>query len=273
MKNNYQGWISKFPLPTQDSNKYSRGSVLVMGGDISSTGAARLAALAAARMSAGMVTIACPERALATYVSAMLSIMVRPYTNPSILNAILSEKKIDALLVGPGLEVSHVTSQLVKFLLSYNKPVVIDAGGLSSIAAEKELLESLHTKNIIITPHQGEFEKLFGKGADRIEHFRSVCAKYPEVTILLKGSCSLIGQGAKFVMNDHAHPGLATAGSGDVLAGMIVSLLASKVDSFTACQMATYIHGEISLELGYGMIAEDIISKIPPTIHKLLSLD
>ena len=128
----------------------------------------------------------------------------------------------------------------------------------------------IFTNKTIITPHAGEFEKLFGKIKDAPEDLAKISAKYPDLTIMLKGYNTYISRGSDLVINDHSHPALSTAGSGDALAGMIVSLMASGVESFVAAQMASFIHGQVAIDFGYGMVAEDIIAGIPQALAKLL---
>jgi len=271
MKNNYKNWIDKIPLPKEYSNKYTRGSVLIIGGEKNSTGAARMAALSAARMSAGMVTVACSYDSLDIYASSLLSVMVRAFANAVDLQEIIQEKKINAILVGPGLAANQKTCDLIMFLKSQNLPLVIDAGGLTAISQNQQIKDFLLRGNIVITPHQGEFKRLFGEFSDPINAVNNICKEYPNITLLLKGNKTFIGYKENLIINEHSHPALSTAGSGDVLAGMIVSLMASGCSSFEACQIASYFHGEIAINHGYGLIAEDIIIGIPQALAKLLS--
>ena len=270
MKNNYKNWIDKFPWPTIHSNKYTRGSVLIIGGEKHSTGAARIAAQAASRMTAGMVSIACSHESLDIYAVTSLGVMVRPFANPIALKKILEEKKINAVLIGPGLEASQHTIDLIKFIKGQNLPLVIDAGGLASLAEALTNLENIFTENTIITPHQGEFEKLFGPIENPERDVMRIGTKYPHLTILLKGFNTYICKGTELIINDHAHPALSTAGSGDALSGMIVSLMASSVEPFLAAQMASFIHGQVARDFGFGLTAEDIIAQIPQALAKLL---
>lgn len=272
IKNNWENWLDKIPLPCENSNKYTRGSVLIIGGEKDSTGAARLAALAAAKMSAGMVTIACSYDSLDIYAASMLSVMVRAFASPVNLQDIILEKKINAALIGPGLVADRRTCDLIMFLKSLNLPLVIDAGGLRAISKNLQMKDALLEGDIVITPHQGEFKHLFGDFTQGDEAVKVICKQYPQLTLLLKGHRTFIGYKDQLVLNEHSHPALSTAGSGDALAGMIVSLMASGCSGFDACQIASYLHGEIAISYGYGLIAEDIICNIPRALAKLLSL-
>lgn len=270
MKNHYENWIEKFPWPSKASNKYSRGSVLIIGGEKQSTGAARIAAHTAARMTAGMVTIACSYESLDIYATTCQSIMVRPFANAIALRNIIDEKKINAVLIGPGLEVGQKTIDLIKFIKTMNLPLVIDAGGLSSLATIKTDLHRIFDSDTIITPHEGEFEKLFGKLTDRTSDILKICKEFPDLTVLLKGWETFICCNEELIINTHSHPTLSTAGSGDALAGMIVSLIASGISPILSAQMASYIHGQIGIDFGFGLTADDIAILIPQVIAKLL---
>jgi hydroxyethylthiazole kinase-like uncharacterized protein yjeF len=270
MKNYYKNWIEKFPWPSKASNKYSRGSVLIIGGEKHSTGAARIAAHAAARMTAGMVTIACSHESLDIYATTCQSVMARPFANAIALRNLIEEKKINAALIGPGLEVEQKTIDLIKFLKAMNLPLVIDASGLSSLATITNDLNDIFDNRTIITPHEGEFERLFGRLTDRSNDVHRISKQFPGLTLLLKGYETLICCNDELIINDHSHPSLSTAGSGDALAGMIVSLMASGTSPLLAAQIACYLHGQIGIDFGFGLTADDLVMRIPQAIAKLL---
>lgn len=260
-------WQSLLPKPAFDSHKYSRGYVLIQGG-YPVTGAARLAGLAAARSGAGITAIAAPEVAFPIYASQLLSIMAKPYASTLDLYALIHDPRIGAFLIGPGAGPSKETRQTTLTMLQTGKPVVIDADALTAFARKSDSLKKAIIAPCVLTPHDGEFEKLFGlRPADQHpERIAQVlaAAKQTQATILLKGAHTIIaGPDERVIVNENAPPTLATAGAGDVLAGLISGLLAQGMPAFEAAAAAAWIHGEAAKLFGIGLIAEDLPGLIP----------
>lgn len=260
-------WQALLPRPDASSHKYSRGHVLIQGG-YPVTGAARLAAMAAARSGAGLTAIAVPEQALPIYASQLLSIMAKPYADRSQLNALIHDTRVNAYLIGPGAGLTEETLQTTLTMLQTGKPVVMDADALSVLAAHPQACNPRAMAHCVLTPHAGEFSRLFGitpstESTRRIQQTQAAAASIGAV-VLLKGAQTMIANPeGRIIINEHAPATLATAGAGDVLAGMIVSLLAQGMPAMEACAAATWLHGEAARRFGMGLIAEDIPGLIP----------
>lgn len=268
-------WQHLLPIPTAEGNKYSRGSAVVMGGDIASTGASRLAAIAALRAGAGLVTVACPIAALPVYASSLTAVMVSPYQHDNDLDALLNDPRKNAFLIGPGHGVNEHTKQVLMKLLHAQKTTVIDADAITLFQENPfALFDALaqFEGKAVLTPHEGEFKRLFSLGEDRIAA-AAEAAKLSHSVVILKGSETVIADPTgHIVINPPASPWLATAGSGDVLAGILTGLLAASVDLFPAACMATWMHGEAAKMLGAGLIAEDLPQALPRVWQTLLHI-
>jgi len=267
-------WIDDFPCSTKDSNKYSRGHVAVITAHSHLTGAAKLASAAALRTGAGLVTIICPEDLLSLYNSPPFSIMYKAYKDFSEITDFIKERKIDSCLVGPGLSDNEETRELTLSLIDVEIPCVIDAGAISCFKDSSDILFSKLKKRkmpVIFTPHEGEFEKIFGKINDRFDAVEKAVEK-TGATILLKGSETIISDKKSMVLNPEASPYLATAGSGDTLAGIIAALLAGGMDSVKSASAGVWIHSKCAENFGAGMIADDIITEIPAALKEIMKL-
>lgn len=266
-------WQSLLPKPDASSHKYSRGYAFIQGG-YPVTGAARLAALAAARIGAGMTVIAVPDMALPIYASQLLSIMAKPYSQQSALETLIAEPRISAYLIGPGAGVNAQTHATVLSMLGTGKPVVLDADALTTFAAQSALLKSHISGACVCTPHDGEFAALLGSPpsrqlAERIVDTRQA-AQQLNAVVLLKGANTIIASpDSRVILNNNAPPTLATAGAGDVLAGLITGLLAQDMPAFEATAAAAWIHGRAATLFGPGLIAEDIPELIPTVLSEL----
>jgi ADP-dependent NAD(P)H-hydrate dehydratase / NAD(P)H-hydrate epimerase len=266
-------WQSLLPQPDRNSQKYSRGYVLIQGG-YPVTGAARLAALSAARSGAGITAIAVPAVALNIYASQLLSIMAKPYASTLDLYALIHDPRIGAFLIGPGAGVSKETRETTLTMLQTAKPVVIDADALTAFSRKSDSLKKAIIGQCVLTPHDGEFEKLFGlrpavQLPERIAQ-ALVAAKQTNANILLKGANTIIaGPDERVIVNENAPATLATAGAGDVLAGLITGLLAQGMPSFEAAAAAVWLHSEAAKLFGMGLIAEDLPGLIPKVWHQL----
>ena len=260
-------WSRCYPWPAHSAHKYRRGHVLVNGGG-RMTGAARLVALAAARMGAGLVTVASPPEAWAIYASTLSSIMVEEIL-PGRLEVALDDTRRNALVVGPGAGLSDDTRANVLAAVATGRAVVLDADALSVFQTDPETLFSAIAGPCVLTPHDGEFRRLFSFEGDRLSRARRA-AQHAGVVIVLKGPDTVIAEpGGRAVINSNAAPWLATAGAGDVLAGMIAGLLAQNMPVFEAACAAVWIHGAAGSLAGPGLISEDLPGLLPQVLRQL----
>jgi len=269
-------WGTNFPLPRVDGHKYTRGHAVVVSGPLTSTGAARLAARGALRAGAGLVTIASPREALAVNAAASLAVMVRPVDTPHELAEFLRDSRRNVVLLGPGGGVGREMREQVLAALECERAVVLDAEALTSFADEPAALMSAIKKRsaaTLLTPHEGEFSRLFkainAKSRSKLERAGSA-AESAGATILLKGSDTVVAApDGRAAIAENAPPWLATAGSGDVLAGMAAGLLAQGMPAFDAAAAAVWLHGEAGAETGPGLIAEDLAESLPKVYGRL----
>jgi len=261
-------WRTQLPSVTASSNKYTRGHALLYGG-YPITGAARLAARAAARIGAGLTTVAVPEAALQVYASALTSIMVRPLAQPNDLARLLADARISALLIGPGAGVNDATRERARAMLASGRPVVLDADAISVFADRpRELFDAVRTA-CVLTPHEGEFTRLFGASGDKLTRARAA-ARASGAVIVLKGADTVIAEpDGRAIVNSNAPATLATAGSGDVLAGLILGLLAQGMDGYLAAASAVWLHGAAAADFGPGMLADDLPDLLPAVLRRL----
>jgi len=261
-------WRHRLPQLESSGNKYSRGHALLAGG-YPTTGAARMAARAAARMGAGLTTIAVPERALDVYASALTSIMVRPLANDLALRRLLEDRRFSACLIGPGAGVGAETRDHVLTMLGSGRPVVLDADAITVFEDEPQTLFAAIRGACVLTPHEGEFARLFDASADKLTRARRA-ARESGALIVLKGADTVIAApDGNAVINANAPPTLATGGSGDVLGGMILGLLAQGMDAFSAATAAVWMHGAAAQDFGPGLLAEDLPDLLPGVLRRL----
>tara|TARA_B100001105_G_scaffold252249_1_gene243430 strand:+ start:1905 stop:3404 length:1500 start_codon:yes stop_codon:yes gene_type:complete len=266
-------WNKKFPWPSYQDHKYSRGHALVMGGE-EMTGAARLAARACLRIGSGLVTIAANKSSSKIYKMEMPEILSVTVDSLHDLKKIISDKRKNVFLVGPGIGVSRLSSKKVLLLLSKKRPCVLDADAISAFKdSPKKLFKSVFPR-CVLTPHEGEFARLFPKIAKRKninKVAKCVLAAFDaNGVVLLKGSDTVISRpDGLSVVNCNAPPTLATAGSGDVLAGIITGLIAQGMNSFDASVSGAWIHGEAAKLFGPGLVADDLPNLIPLVLKKI----
>jgi hydroxyethylthiazole kinase-like uncharacterized protein yjeF len=283
-----QLWAGQFKIPRADGHKYTRGHAVVVSGGISSTGAARLAARAALRAGAGLVTLASPREALAVNAAANTAVMVRPVDGAAELTALLADRRINAIVLGPGGGVGPAMREIVLAALAGKRAAVLDADALTSFAQTPEILFSAirgkvsenasHVSHeIVLTPHEGEFSYLFGKpnklidSTSKYDLARSA-AKASGATILLKGPDTVVASpDGRAAIAENAPPWLATAGSGDVLAGLVGGLLAQGMPAYEAACAGVWLHGEMGNEAGPGLIAEDLAEVLPRVYRRLFA--
>ena len=264
-------WAAQFPRPGVDDHKYLRGHAVVAGGGLAVTGATRLAAYGALRIGAGLVTVAAPPDAYSTYAASLTAVMNRKVDGAAGLDAMLADARMNAVLLGPGLGVGEATRDKVAVALRHGRKVVLDADALTSYADMPETLFNILHENCILTPHEGEFSKLFPdlKLADKLTRARAAANRCGCV-IIVKGADTVIAApDGRAAINENAPPWLATAGSGDVLAGFALGLLAQGMPAFEAACAAVWCHGACANAVGRGLIAEDLPGRMPEVFKQL----
>jgi len=263
-------WCDAFPWPRFDQHKYSRGHALIAGGS-GMTGAARLAAAAARRAGAGVVTILSPPDSLMIYRTSQVGTLVSRCENAQEIARTFAEPRCHALLLGPGNGVTPATRDSVLAALTTGKPVVLDADALTVFADDPSSLFEAIRGPCLMTPHAGEFSRLFPDLANggRLDAARGAAERSGAV-VLLKGPDSVVADpDGRAAINGNAPPDLATAGSGDVLAGIAVALLAQNMQPFAAGCCAAWLHGEAATRRGAGLIAEDLPDGLPAVLAEL----
>ena len=262
-------WLAALPRPHQDGNKYTRGHALISGG-YPMTGAARMGARAAARVGAGLTTIAVPEIALPIYATALTSIMVKPLLAPGDFDALLKDVRVTGFLIGPGAGVGEATRKRTLAILATHRATLIDADAISSFKEDPSELMKAIGGPCVMTPHEGEFKRVFDPSGDKLTRTRRAAAVSGAI-IVLKGSDTVIAApDGRAIINANAPPTLATAGSGDVLSGIVLGLLTQGVEPLLAAAAAVWIHGAAASEFGAGLLAEDLPDLIPGVLQKLL---
>ncbi|HLG84232.1 MAG TPA: NAD(P)H-hydrate dehydratase [Bradyrhizobium sp.] len=272
-----QFWLKAFPVPRTEAHKYARGHVLAVSGEIAATGAARMAARAALRAGAGLVTLASPRDALAINATALTAVMVRPVDTAVEFGEQLADKRFNACVIGPGAGLGERTRDFVHTALSAKRALVLDADALTSFAdAPEHLFESIKGAGggqVVLTPHEGEFPRLFSDisnknpGRSKLERVR-VAAERSGAVVLLKGpDTTVAAPDGRAIIAANAPPWLATAGAGDVLSGIIAGLMAQGVPAFEAASIGVWMHGEAGREAGPGLIAEDL-PEVLPAVHR-----
>jgi len=222
---------------------------------------------------AGLVSVASPPDAVATNANHLTAITVKPFQGAAGLGGLLSDKRLNAVVLGPGLGVGRETRDLVTAVLKSGAAVVLDADAITAFQDEPQSLFSLLDEKCVLTPHEGEFERLFpgllDQGASKLDAARAAAARALCV-VLLKGADTVIAApSGKAVINANAPPGLATAGAGDVLAGLIAGLLAQGMTAFDAACAGAWLHGEAARLFGPGLIAEDLPDMLPEVLTSL----
>lgn len=272
-------WRAAFPVPRIDGHKYDRGHAVVVSGGISSTGAARLAARGALRAGAGLVTIASPRDALAVNAAENLAVMVRAVDGPPELAEFLEDRRLNVVVMGPGLGFGPPTRDLVLAALEGEHAVVLDADALTSFGSMPDMLfraiAARRDQVTVLTPHAGEFTRLFVHLRDNADLPQKLdlarrAAHLSNAIVVYKGPDTVIAEpGKRAAITADAPPFLATAGTGDVLAGMIGGLLAQGMPGFEAAAAGVWLHAEAGREAGPGMISEDLPETLPRVLRRL----
>ena len=270
-------WRERFRWPTHEGHKYARGHAVVVSGPAHATGACRLGARAALRAGAGLVTVASPLDAVSINAMHLTAIMLKPFEGPEGLTDILQDQRKNAVLVGPGGGVGEAMRRLVEAALRSAASVVLDADALTSFAGDLGRLRAAIAQRpdraVVLTPHDGEFDRLFGSVAgSRLARARAG-AEAANAVVLLKGPDTVIAApDGRAAINANAPPWLATAGSGDVLGGIIAGLLAQSMPALEAAAAAAWLHGEVATDFGPGLIAEDLPERLPAVLARLRAL-
>lgn len=267
-------WRSALRWPSLADHKYSRGFALIFGG-AELTGAARLAARAARRIGAGLVAIAAPRQAHAIYAADQPGTLTLLVDESGAARDLLADERRNAVLVGPGNGVGGATAGHALAALEARRAVVLDADALTSFAPDPGRLFAAIRGDCVLTPHDGEFARLFPdlKEGGRLNRARAAARRCGAV-VLLKGADTVIAApDGRAAINSNAPADLATGGTGDVLAGMIVGLLAQGVPPFEAAAAATWMHGAAATAHGPGLIAEDLVDMLPGVLRRLRSDD
>ncbi len=272
-------------LAKKTGHKFNHGHALVIAGGPGRTGAARLAARGALRIGAGLVTLGVPPAAQMEVACHITALMQTRVADADGLNAVLSDNRINALCIGPGFGLSDEKALLTEAALKSARPIVLDADALTLIAPSPALFALLHAK-CVLTPHGGEFARLFpdiaekltavpdrGPAFSKVDATREAAAR-SGATVLFKGPDSVIADpGGRCAIHSAAYgreaPWLATAGAGDVLAGFITGLLARGFDPMVACETAAWLHVECARTFGPGLIAEDLPEMLPQVLRAL----
>lgn len=269
-------WLAGYPWRRPDSHKYDAGHLLVAGG-ATMTGAAQLACRAGLRIGAGLVSVACDAASLPVYAASNPAVITLDAPSPADFAAALEDPRRNAVLVGPGNGVTAATRARAETALRAGKRAVLDADALSVFQDDPAALWSLIAENpaarAALTPHDGEFKRLFPDIAgDRLVRARAAAARSGAV-VVLKGPDSVIAApDGRAAVTAVAPPWLATGGTGDVLAGMIGGLLAQGMATFEAAAAAVWIHGRAAALAGPGLIAEDLPDALPKVLCGLYGM-
>ncbi len=281
--NGPQLWGRHWPTLKRDGHKFGRGHVVVVSGGALSTGACRLAAQAALRAGAGLVSVATPPSAAVVHAAHLTAVMIRSCKEPSDLGRFLDDdSRLNAVVIGPGAGVVPETAERVKAVLSGDRGCVLDADALTAFEGDPERLfeligdhgASFGDARIVMTPHEGEFARLFpdlsqSDESSKLERGRRAADRSGAVVVLKGADTVIAAPDGRASVNVGAPRWLATAGSGDVLSGIIGGLLAQKISAFEAAMIGVWLHGEAGREAGAGMISEDLAPALRKVIRKI----
>jgi hydroxyethylthiazole kinase-like uncharacterized protein yjeF len=264
-------WLAGYPWPQPESYKYKRGEVLILGGE-TITGASRMTVQAASRAGAGMVTLAAPAKVWSIYATSLINAIVRSFDGLRDFEALLADERRNVIAIGPGSGVGTSTRQFVLAALATKRAAVLDADALTSFAEAPDDLFQAIVGPCVLTPHAGEFMRLFHFEGDKLQRTRSA-AKESKAVVVLKGPDTVIAApDGRAIINSNAPAQLATGGSGDVLTGFVAALLAQGMAPFEAAAAAVWLHGAAATEYGLGLVAEDLPNALPRVLQKLKPL-
>ena len=271
--NSSKFWLNKFPWKKKNDHKYSRGKLVIFGSQPNMIGSTILSSEAALRVGTGSVKIICSKKTLPIYSLKFPSVLKEEINNLSLLKKLIIKEKNSIFLIGPGAGSNQLTKKKTKLILKHSKYAIIDADALTCFKKNPKELYGLLDKNKIITPHIKEFHTIFPMINKKITNYKKIvnASKICKCNIVLKGAETLIcSPSGNIVLNNHTSSELAVIGSGDVLCGIIASLVGkNKLTPFLACCAAVWIHGDLAKKFGPGLIAEDIVKNIPNILKKL----
>ena len=262
-------WRQLLPRRTGASHKYAHGHALVLGGGAASSGAARMAARAALRAGAGLVSVVCPKDALPVYAAQLSAVMVAPFANDQEFAQILADPRRNAMLLGPGAGVGEVLRHRVLRVLEAPKACVLDADALTSFQDQPRALFEAIRGPCVLTPHEGEFKRLFAHEGDRLTRALAAAAQSGAAMLLKGGDTVIAAPDGRGMIQPAAPAALATAGSGDVLAGVVLGLLVQGMPAFEAAAAAVWLHARAGYLVGTGLIAEDLPEMLPLALAEL----
>jgi len=273
-KNRPDLWAGQFPRPKEDGNKHDRGHAVIYGGPMHSAGATKIAARCALRCGAGLVSIACDQDALPVYAASFEAVMTKLTKSAEEFSQLIQGDRVKSVLVGPGAGVTQQTKEIVLSALKHRKSCILDADALSVFSDNPQSLFDAIQSSCILTPHQGEFERLFGKlihSDDQLLRAKQA-ASLSHALVIYKGFNTIIATpDGRSTINTNATPYLATAGTGDALAGICAGLLAQGMPAFEAACAAVWLHAEVASHFGPGLIAEDIADGLPAVLKAILA--
>ena len=271
-QNSPLNWLKNFPFKKITDHKYSRGQLIIVGGQKEMVGATILSAESALRTGVGSVKIICNKETLPIYSMKFPSLLKKEVNKFEEFKKFVLKNKESTFLIGPGAGSNKTTKQKVVFLLKNIKNVILDADALTSFKKDLNKFYKLIDKHKIITPHIREFKSIF----PNLQKIKSnelkiiEALKIIDCTIVLKGSTTYISNGTNMVINNNSTKELAVIGSGDVLSGIISSLVGNnKLNTFEASCAGVWIHSEIGKKSGIGLISEDLIKQLQSTLKKL----
>ena len=260
-------WAGALPALCLDAHKYRRGHTVVVSGEIEMSGAARLAASAALRIGSGLVTVAASDQALLAHASQLSAILLSRGQSADDLRALLADRRMNAVVIGPGLGVDGALERVLA-VLAAGAAAVLDADALTGAAAAPsqvfDAITALASRPVVFTPHEGEFARLFSDlTGNKLDRARQAAARSGAIVVLKGPDTVVAAPDGRTAINENAPPWLATAGSGDVLAGMIGGLLGGAMPAFEAACAAVWMHGASADAFGRGLIAPDIVDGLP----------
>lgn len=271
-------WLPAMPWPANSGHKYDRGHAVVVSGPPHATGAARLGAEAALRVGAGLVTMASPPEAVAINAAHLTAVMLKPCDGAAELAGLLMDVRKNAVLIGPGAGIDRETCLMAQAALASKAAVVLDADALTAFEKKPdELFDAISDRDgpdrkVVLTPHSGEFSRLFSDvqgEASKLDRARAAALASGAVVVLKGPDTVVAAPDGRACINENAPAWLATAGAGDVLAGMVAGLMAQQMPTFEAACAAVWMHGECANQFGIGLIAEDLSPMLPCVLSDL----
>ena len=270
-KNHPNLWQKLLPQPTSDSHKYNRGALSILTGP-QQTGAAILASLAARRVGAGLVHLGCTPATHPIYGVANPGAVLNILSVPQEYTAFLAAHTHHAFLLGPGLPPTSETAEYVRYICRQNVPVVLDGGALTCFQETPSLLTQVTHPQVILTPHAGEFARLFSEDTDKIQATKDAAQK-AQCHVVFKGSQTVIaGPDGAVISQEKLSPWLSTAGTGDVLAGLIAGLSAQQVPALYAAAAAVWLHQAAAEKAGAYLLAEDLLTHLQDCLQQTLNV-